>query len=53
MRTDTRWDRFLLWVASRAPYGMSQRLLWRVQDHRLDHAMASRERVAKELRRRR
>jgi hypothetical protein len=50
MHGDSQWDRVLLWVADRVPDRWSQRLHWRVQDHRLDRAMARRERAHHALR---
>lgn len=53
MRSDTRYDRLLLFVARRAPYTMATRLHRLVQDHRLDRAMAARDRAVRALRDRR
>ena len=49
MRGDTTRDRLLLWLAHRVPYNLALRLRWRVQDHRLDRAMARRQRAVEAL----
>jgi hypothetical protein len=50
MRGDSVGDRLLLWLARRFP-SRAKGLHWRVQDHRLDRAMARRAAAAEALRR--